>query len=91
MARLDDEVQREMTRYCAGIDQWDAMPVVVEGWLRVFEGLQQQRDELLAALKIWAPDVCLEHCSGGFVPGDKIKHAPVCDVIRSAIAKAEGK
>lgn len=35
-----DEVQREMVRYCAGIDRWDQMPVVVEGWLRVFESLQ---------------------------------------------------
>jgi hypothetical protein len=36
-----EQVQREMVRYCAGIDHWDHMPVVVEGWLRVFEQLQQ--------------------------------------------------
>jgi hypothetical protein len=56
MSKLDDEVQREMVRYCAGIDRWDAMPVVVEGWLRAFEQLQAQRDEMLAALR-YAADV----------------------------------
>jgi hypothetical protein len=42
-----DEVQREMVRYCAGLDRWDEMPVIVEGWLRVFEQLQ-------AAGLLWA-------------------------------------
>jgi hypothetical protein len=58
--------------------------------VRAFE-LKAQRDDLLVALKSVAPDVCLEHCHGGFVPDDKIQHAPVCEVIRAAIAKAEGR
>ncbi|MGE3840076.1 MAG: hypothetical protein AB7I50_00670 [Vicinamibacterales bacterium] len=41
LVRAADEVHREMVRYCAGIDQWDQMPVVVERWLRVFEQLQE--------------------------------------------------
>ncbi len=47
-----DEVQREMTRYCAGLDHWHEMPVVVEGWLRVFESLQAA-----AAPRVPAPQV----------------------------------
>jgi hypothetical protein len=64
LLRCADDVQREMVRYCAGLDQWDKMPVIVEGWLRVFEQLQsaleqqgpsepQERatDELLGVLR----------------------------------------
>ena len=45
-----DAAQREMVRHCAGIDVWDQMPVVVEGWLRVLEQLIEAREALLAEL-----------------------------------------
>lgn len=36
-----DEVQREMVRAAAGLDNWDgSWPVVIERWVSVFEELQ---------------------------------------------------
>lgn len=78
----DDEVQREMTRYCAGIDQWDAMPVVVEGWLRVFEQLQEQRNTLLAALRGLVEE---GRCST-YSPSESLLKAA-----EAAISEAEGR
>lgn len=62
-----DEVQREMVRYCAGIDRWDAMPVVVEGWLRVFEDLQEA---LAGAAAPLTSQRIVDECIGCFMIGD---------------------
>jgi hypothetical protein len=104
MSDAINETQREMVRYCAGIDQWDAMPVVVEGWLRVFEQLQAERDDLLRAAKAIVAqfEAITRHQRYLLVNGqtfasaaanwDKATNVSIdFDPLVAAIAKAEGR
>jgi hypothetical protein len=61
--------------------------VVAEHVLRLVES----RNELLAELKVAAPEFCSAKCPSYFPKGleDSPRHIPACNAIREAIAKAE--